>query len=171
MERLHLDYRRTPLYAWMGKAILGAGVLAIAGAISVYWHFAGMQARQEVQRVPAVSAIPPAKPIDPKQNEALQYANQLAVLLSSPWETLFQAVEASTDADVAILKMESEAQQRALKLSLEARDYDAMMHYVERLEAIDFLTKVQLLNHQEKTDDPQRPIRFEVSALWGHHVK
>lgn len=84
--------------------------------------------------------------------------------LAMPWGTIIETVEAAATPDVAVLQMQPDAQQRELRLSVEARTQDAMLEYLAHLASAKALAKVHLVSHQVVADDPQRPIQFTVQA-------
>lgn len=169
-EALYLDYRRAPAHAWTGKLLLWAGLLALAAAGLGYRHLSSLEASQRARLAEIASGDLPmaSQPrADPQQQAEIQHAGEVSLHLALPWETLFQSLEASGDGDVAILGIESQASPSKVRITAEARDFAAMVHYVERLQAIHFFTQVELLTHHLRTEDPQHPVRFEISALWG----
>ena len=79
-------------------------------------------------------------------------------------DTLARLV-AST-ADVAILQLQPEAQQRLLRVVGEARNQEAMFEYLRRLERTEPLWNVHLVSHQVQLEDPQRSVQFSLQAAF-----
>jgi len=84
--------------------------------------------------------------------------------LALPWGAIIESVEAATTADVALLQLQPDAQQRQLRLGAEARSQQAMLEYLQRLAAARALSEVHVVNHQLQVEDPNRPVRFTVQA-------
>lgn len=168
IERLYLDYTRAPAYSWLGKFTFGLGVLAMATAAMGYYQTHQSHAQLQTQRTQMNARPVVAPPIDARRVELLQQATRISHALMPPWETLFQSLESCANADTTLLRMETAATPRELHLVVEARDFAAMMHYLERVRALPFFTHVRLINHHQRHDDPQHPVRFEASITWGN---
>lgn len=82
------------------------------------------------------------------------------------WDKLFKALESSMNEDVALLSVQPDAVGGTVALDAEARDWDAMLDYIRRLNEGKFFTGVHLISHQIRQSDPQRPVRFALSCTW-----
>jgi hypothetical protein len=98
--------------------------------------------------------------------EALGEADRIARSLTLPWDTLFRSVEEATDDRVALLALQPDPQKRELTISGEAKDYAAILAFVERLDGREALRDVHLVKHEIREDDPQRPTYFNIVASW-----
>ena len=165
-QRLALDHyaqvRRTP---WLGYLLL---LLTLLAAAALAQRFREVQLTLESrQTTQALLEAPrtPAKAI-PKNRLDEQVKNAEAVVrqLTLPWAQLIETIEAAASNDVAILQLQPDAQQRVLRITVEARNQDAMVDYLKRLAELKGMSYVHLLNHQVQQDDPQRPIQFSVQA-------
>lgn len=96
----------------------------------------------------------------------IQHANDLLYQISLPWEKLFQAVESSAGKDVSLLGMEPDADKHVVKITGEARNFYAMLAYLQRLEECKEFGSVYLQNHRVRQQDPDKPVRFAVLATW-----
>jgi hypothetical protein len=48
----------------------------------------------------------------------------------------------------------------------DSKDYLAALTYVLNLRRAEGLADVQLVRHEQKSDDPRRPMSFAISASW-----
>jgi Tfp pilus assembly protein PilN len=109
-------------------------------------------------------AATPAPKLAPAQAKAV---NDAVMQLNLPWRDLHDAVHAATPANVALLSLEPDAKRRTLRISAEARNSDDMLAYVGKMQAQDWFSSVVLTRHEVAEQDPNRPIRFQISAQWG----
>ena len=54
-----------------------------------------------------------------------------------------------------------------MKISGDSKDYLAALGYVLNLSQADTLSHVQLVRHEVRQNDPQRPVSFSISAAWN----
>ena len=81
-----------------------------------------------------------------------------------PWGNLFGALEAASSDQVALLGIEPDPKAGKVLISGDSKDYLAALTYVLNLAAPTALSGVQLVRHEIKPNDPQRPVAFAVSA-------
>ena len=86
--------------------------------------------------------------------------------ISLPWDRLFRAIESAANARVALLGITPNLNSGTVEVSGESADLNTMFDYVKSLQRDPALAHVYLLNHQVNAQDPQRPVRFTVSASW-----
>ncbi|MFC0250873.1 PilN domain-containing protein [Massilia consociata] len=96
-----------------------------------------------------------------------QAVNDAVMQLNLPWRDLYDAVRAATSADVALLALEPDAKRRTLRITAETRNSDDMLAYVARMQEQEWFGSVVLTRHEIAEQDPNRPLRFQVSAQWG----
>ena len=96
----------------------------------------------------------------------IQHAAAVIDRLAFPWDKLFGIVENSVDEDIAVLSIEPDIGNGVVVLSLEAKDWNAMLGYIKRLSKEKFFTDVHLVSHQVRQSDPQKPVRFVLSCAW-----
>lgn len=171
MRALELDYRRQG--SWLQAA--GWAGLLLACLVTGYqgWHYrqlaVAVDARQaEVDHL-AAQLRPPqqARGTSQGHDAAMRHAREVLQHLGIPWEDLFAAVEASTNEEVALLGIEPEPEREQVRIIGEAKTYPAVLDYARRLEKSAPLTGVHLQNHQIQAQDPERPVRFVLGAVWG----
>jgi len=165
-RRLELDYvasPRPPL--WLGVLVLAAA-LGIGAELFARYH----DAQLELARLEAATSLVspqrrPARAV-PKErlDEEVRAAEAVVRQLTLPWASLIETLERAATREVAVLQLQPDAQTRALRLTAEARNREAMFAYVRRLAAAQSLADVHVLSHQVQLDDPQKPIQFTVQA-------
>lgn len=175
MRALHLDYqRRTRPIPWLGLGVLVSALTALAMLASQY-HELGQRtamwearaAHDERQSNDRARALRPVSGQAAREQALeVQHANLVLRQLSLPWDTLFRAVESAGGETVALLSMEPDIQKGTVRISGEAKNFDAMLEYVRQLGARDVFGSVHLQSHQIQQDDPQKPVRFSLLAVW-----
>lgn len=95
-----------------------------------------------------------------------KFVNHAVAQLNLPWRDLFDALEAATPADIALLAIEPNAKKHVLKGTAEAKTSDDMIAYVARLKKQALFESVLLTRHEINEQDPNRPIRFQFEAQW-----
>ncbi|HWH47037.1 MAG TPA: hypothetical protein VN664_04485 [Burkholderiales bacterium] len=171
MSTLELDFvagsRRG---SWLGIALLAVAALATAKVADIY-----AESRREVGQIEAriarmerrVNGITSDAPkLDDATIQEIRHANQVIDQITLPWDRLFRAVESVANNRVALLGITPDQKAGSVELSAEAADVEAMFDYVKRLQRAPSLARVYLLNHQVNARDPQRPVRFTVTASW-----
>ena len=172
MRKLELDFQRARSAALWPQAVLA--VLALAFAADVAWTW--RDTRNEVERLRTrLERIPPAAAPQstlkvaqrPVSEEELKFAKDTIRRLSTPWDSLFGALERSRIEGVALLSVEPDPDARSVLLQGEGKDYLAVLSYVENLREQSGLDSVLLSRHEVRHNEPQRPVQFTVSASWG----
>jgi len=165
MPALDLDFapRRARWPAWL---LLAAGV-AVAADVALTWSELRREASAlEQPRAARRAAAAPKAPLPEGLQREFDAARQALQELALPWDTLFQAIEGAGSADTALLAIEPDPGKRALRIGGEARDFPAVLAYVERLAAQPVLAGVHLVNHQVREDVAERPVQFTLLATW-----
>ena len=174
MPKLHLDYQRSMKpFPWGGLLLL---VVALAALIATGTHYRALSAQTAlwesmVERIErAVQRQLPGGRSGERMAVALalevKHANEVLRQLSVPWEGLFQTVESAGGKDVALLALEPDTEKRLVKISGEAKNMAALLDYIKRLENRDVLGTVYLQSHHVQLKDPEKPVRFELLAIW-----
>ncbi|MCO7595606.1 MULTISPECIES: PilN domain-containing protein [Pseudomonas] len=177
MRRLDLEFqpRRSSPLAW---ALLALGCCALALLVLVQQRLQGeqldLEARvhqleQQLGRRPATAASQ-SSAASREQAEQLAQMRHVSQQLQRPWEQLFAMLEAQPQEDVALLSLTPDARKGQVRIAAEARNLEAMLQYHQRLERSAELHDVSLLNHEVVSGQPERPVRFNLTATWetGH---
>jgi Tfp pilus assembly protein PilN len=155
---------------WLGIGLLAIAAIATAKLADMY-----AESQREVEQIEAriASIERRANGISsdaPKLADAtiqeIRHANQVIDQITLPWDRLFRAVESVANGRVALLGITPDQAGGTVALSAEAADIEAMFEYVKGLQRAPSLARVYLLNHQVNAMDPQRPVRFTVTASW-----
>lgn len=96
-----------------------------------------------------------------------QAVNDAVLQLNLPWRDLVEAVQAATPDNVALLALEPDARRRLLRITAEARNSDDMLAYVAKMEEGGWFGSVALTRHEIAEQEPNRPLRFQLTAQWG----
>lgn len=174
MRELILDYRKTDrTWHWVGIALL---LLALAAAVQLVIyaralsdesaHLEKLTARIEHKLHPGHVAAPMTQAEAQQLGAEVKNANAVLLQLSLPWDRLFQTVESANGDDIALLGIDPDVKKGLIKVSGEARDFDALLGYIRTMQASDFLAQVYLAHHQVQEQDAEKPIRFSVDASW-----
>ena len=124
---------------------------------------AALTARNHAARPLPVAATPKAA-VPEAQARAV---NEAVMQLNLPWRDLHEAVRAATPNSVALLALEPDAKRRTLRITAEARSSDDMLAYVARMQEQPWFGAVSLTRHEIAEQDPNRPLRFQLTAQWG----
>lgn len=111
-----------------------------------------------------VAAAPPRIVVPEQQANAV---NDAIMQLNLPWRELYEAVRAATPDSVALLALEPDAKRRSLRVTAEARSSDDMFAYVGQMQAQEWFSTVVLTRHEIVEQDPNKPVRFQISAQWS----
>jgi len=180
MKRTRIDFaprslRRTlfrtpPHLIFLVPAVL---LVCVPAVLNSQRYAEQQQELKDLQGALAVRSAPPAVVVaasSPKVALAPAEANAInaAVLqLNLPWRDLGAALDAATPPSIALLALEPDAKRRTVRISAEARTSDEMLAYITRLEAEEWFSSVVLVRHEVMEQDPNRPLRFQVSVQWG----
>jgi Tfp pilus assembly protein PilN len=182
MTPLHIDFAppslrrtlaRTPPLAW---ALLLVALLLCAAAGVLAWRLQAQRLADQAQvdsvrRRVAAPVVVAAAPVDvalPQISTVQANVVNAAVLqLNLPWRALRDAVGAATPPTIALLALEPDARKQTLRVTAEAKNSDEMFAYVEKLKEQELFSAVLLTRHEINDQDPNRPIRFQLDAIWS----
>jgi Tfp pilus assembly protein PilN len=170
---LSLDYRRQRRAASRLDRALLIGALALTTYSGVlYLDLAGATAAlEETQAAERASTHGTRErrlsPGDAQQlKNEVQQANAVLAQLALPWDALFADLDASQHERVALLLIEPDSEKRVVKVTGEARDFAAMLAYVNYLQDRPSLSGVYLQNHHMEQQSAEHPVRFSLLASW-----
>ena len=179
MSRLDIDFapaswrrtlHRTGIKAWMlaALALVLCAACAVVGSRLVAQQkadaaeLAALATRAKAPVVLTVAAPPPA--ITEQQAAAV---NAAVMQLNMPWRALHDAIGTATPPNIALLALEPDPRKSSMKITAEAKTSDEMISYVESLKKQELFVDVMLTRHEVSEQDPNRPIRFQIDAVWG----
>ena len=165
MQRIELDFvRRAPRSRWAGRVLL-AVALGLAGDMA-YSYVSLIRAMKQNESI--IARAQPKRPVAaPASAEEVALARDTVERLALPWPKLFAALEAAASDQVALLAIEPDTKSGTVKISGDSKDYLAALAYVLNLSQAEALSHVQLVRHEVKQNDPQRPVSFSISAAWN----
>lgn len=163
MQRIELDFiRRRPASRWAGRVLL-AVALGMAGDLALTY----VQLERSVKSNAAIAArAQPQKAGRTVSKEEVALAKDTVERLALPWSRLFAALESAANDQVALLAIEPDTKSGTVIISGDSKDYLAALTYVLNLSRADALSHVQLVRHEVKKNDPQRPVAFSIQAAW-----
>jgi Tfp pilus assembly protein PilN len=171
IRALTLDFKQTPRrWSALGLAVLALGALALAYVANAERGLAGQidLAESRLELLAKRGKIKPALPVDAQElQQEIRQANEILQQLSLPWDALFKAVEATSEQEIALLSIQPDVGKRIVRLSGEAKDFDALLAYVRRLEHSQILNHVYLTSHEVRTQVAEKPVRFALVANWA----
>ncbi|BCB27612.1 hypothetical protein SKTS_24980 [Sulfurimicrobium lacus] len=174
MAQLNLDYQRgARLLSWEGALLLAVAVTALA-ATGVYFRNLSDQAALWESRAEHIERAGRQRSPAGLEGERMasdlalevKRANQVLRQLSVPWNGLFQTVEDNSSKDVTLLGLEPDTEKGLVKISGEAKNIAAMLEYIKQLENRDVFGTVYLQSHHIQLQDPEKPVRFVLLAIW-----
>ena len=173
--KLHLDYSVAPhaLRPWVWWVV----AVALAAAALTGWQWSRLQAERAglMQRLNARSeGMQPAAvsaPLSAERKTALKQqaaqANAVLAELGRPWPQLFAQLEKTAGKDVALLAIRPEAGKGRVRIVGEVRQLADALEYVRRLATVGQMAEVVLEQHEVVESDPQKPVRFALTARWS----
>jgi hypothetical protein len=163
MKRIDLDFVASKRSPWAGRVLL---VLAVAFSADVALSY--RQAQSALETAAALASRSEARvPQRRASAEEVAQVRDTLARLSLPWDKLFGALESASSERVALLAVEPDTKTGTVVISGDSKDYLAALSYVLELSHNDALSKVQLVRHELKASDPQRPVAFTVTARWN----
>ena len=163
MLRLDIDFvRQRRGSAWAGRLLFA---IAVAVAADAGWTYLRLRETLYADQG-RLAAVQPrvARKVGP---EELAAARETVQRLTLPWAKLFGALESAASPHVALLAVEPDPRSGKVTISGDSRDYLAALTYVLNLRRAEGLSNVELARHEQRADDPQRPVTFSISASWG----
>ncbi len=155
----------------VGALLLVVGLVAVVGVGIEYRILTARRAGLE-QRVTALTRVTDHTPSrieaasDARNAASVQQAAQD---LSTPWTLLLAELEQAakdTQGQIALLGVEPDHGKHNVRISAEARTLALALAYVQRLQGSRSLRYPMLDRHEVRADDPQHPVRFELTGEW-----
>ncbi len=179
MNRLDIDFappglqrilHRTGARTWLlaALALVVCLACAVVGSRLVAQQrvdAAELAAAYSRSKAPVVVAVVREQPkISELQGAAV---NAAVMQLNLPWRALHDAIGSATPPNIAMLALEPDPRKSSMRITAEAKTSDEMIAYVESLKRQELFVDVVLTRHEVSEQDPNRPIRFQIDAVWG----
>ena len=165
MKKLEINFvgrgARSP---WAGRVLLA---VAVALSLDVAVSYKDLRASLDLNKTKIAKAQPRRTPATKVSPEEVAAARETVERLGLPWDKLFGALESAASDRVALLGIEPDAKAGTVVISGDSKDYLAALSYVLNLSQAGALSRVQLVRHEVKANDPQGPVSFAVSAAWS----
>jgi Tfp pilus assembly protein PilN len=173
-RRLQLDFAPRPsVFQRLGWLLLIAGLACAAMLAYRYVQQGEELARADAQlgtlrqgAAAIQAALSPNSKDSKRAKGELKLAREILARLGLPWDELFSEIETHIDEQVTLLSVEPNAEKSALLVTGEAKDLQAMLAYSKRMHASARFKDVYIQSHQIQVQNPQRPVRFVLSARW-----
>ncbi len=170
LRALTLDFKKTPRqWSVLGLVVLVIAALALSYVVNMERNLAGRIELTEARlsQLTKHGKIKPAQPVDAEQLQLdIRQANEILRQLALPWETLFKAVEANREQEVALLSIQPNVEKRTVRIAGEAKNFEALLAYMTLLEQSKTLRHVYLTSHEVRSQDAEKPVRFTLVADW-----
>lgn len=98
--------------------------------------------------------------------EQMQQVQTTVWALILPWNELLQGIEKSDTQDIALLNFEPNSKKQQVTISGEAKNLQAALNYIQKLEAQSTLDKVYLQKYSIDEANLFKPVKFTLSAQW-----
>jgi len=152
-----------------GVLLLLLGVVAAAAACLEYRLLEARRAGLTL-KLDAASRRTHRDPAQDSRNAALtEQADAVVRQLGAAWTGLLAELEsASRDSagETALLSIEPDEIKHNVRITGESRDLPGVLAYIERLQTVALLRYPMLESHEVRSDDPQHPVRFALTAEW-----
>jgi hypothetical protein len=154
-----------------GALLLGIGIAAAAAVLLEYRSIGEHRAGLELRLAALIRAKTPAVTRgDAAADARIALSVQQAALdLATPWTRLLSELEQAskdTQGQVALLGIEPDHAKHNVRVSAEARTLALALAYAQRLQSSQALQYPMLDRHEIRADDPQHPVRFELTGEW-----
>lgn len=173
MKALTVDFapRRRSFLWYFGCGIFVMGAATASFQAWRYWLHLNTQAvlvaeNLKLQHLIQQADRPVTRSETPDSKETTDRAAQALDRLSAPWGDLLEGVESAMSGDVALLSMEPDLSLQEVRLLGEARNVEAVLQFVNRIEKPAVLGVPHLESYQLQLQDPQRPVRFSLVTRW-----
>ena len=171
MKPVRIDFSGTavPASAWT-MLVFAAGVAACIGAAWRVSNFSLHESRvaADVARAQAALQVrlpPPAAPVMIADGRVAAINGAIAEL-NLPWQALFTSLEQIKPNNIALLGLEPNGPKHVLRISAEAKQAEDMLDFVRLLRRQPPFIDALLVKHETYAQDPNRPLRFAVEAVW-----
>jgi Tfp pilus assembly protein PilN len=172
IPRLDLDFsrRRAPA-AKNGVILLCAAAVLLLVNGGWLWHAYAKNDRVQseldaVQQRTLASKHVVKAPQTPAAKLAEKQSQAVLRELTVPWQDLFSIVEDYPDHDVALIGIDQSPAQSQIRITAEAKNFDAMIAYLKYLQTSVLLREAVLNGHLIETNEPGKPVRFQITAVW-----
>jgi type II secretory pathway component PulL len=172
MPRLTIDFARRrmgPPLAGVMLLIAAALLMLLAGDALWRAYRSNDRARAELDSIAHRAPVKKHRDLPastPLAQQALKQSRAVLSELTVPWQDLLAIVEGYPERDVALIGIDQNPAQGQIRITAEAKDFDAMIGYLKYLQASALLREAVLNTHLVETAVPGTPVRFQITAVW-----
>jgi hypothetical protein len=175
-SKLHLDFIHQPAFSLSRWSVAGIIVLLSSLTIAFFtWQLYERYTFEQNalslkmsqinrQSIHEKSPLPVIK--SEISLEQIQQIQSTVGALILPWNELLQGIEKSDTQDVALLNLEPNTKKQLVTISGEAKNLQAALNYIQKLEAQPMLDKVYLQKYNIDEANLFKPVKFTLSAQW-----
>lgn len=129
-------------------------------------HWEARIDRLEQQQQHKKTPRTPVARITQETQKELKQAKEVLRQINLPWEALFDSLEYSVSKEIALLSVQPNVANRAIRVAGEARNLAALTDFVEAIEREEVFENAYVINYKVKQENPHRPIAFSVATTW-----
>jgi type II secretory pathway component PulL len=172
-QPLDIDFAHSgPRFSAAGLALLGVAVaLLLASGVCLWQAYdANDRVQEQVEQARHRLFAKSHRVVKPATPAAMHAEKQsLAVLreLTVPWQDLLSILEDYPDHDVALIGIDHNPVQSQIRITAEAKNFDAMIAYLRYLQSSKLLREAILNDHEIENNVPGTPVRFQITAVWS----
>jgi type II secretory pathway pseudopilin PulG len=167
---MELDFARRQLRGGVaGIAVAIVGVVGLLAAVGQQRALDAQRAGLELRRDALERSQHQGASLQSIAGLGAQQAEKTVSVLATPWSQLLAQLEtasADSSGNIALLSIEPDHAKHRVRVTAEARSLHLALSYVQRLRKSDALRYPMLEAHELKKDDPQHPVRFQLTADW-----
>lgn len=168
MTLIRLDYQPNTPFPLVGMVMLVVALVVLTMTGTYFYRLNGQMTAREAgaERAKEKRSLRSSDRSGGELAQEVKNANEVLRRLSVPWESLFQAVESSGNQNITLLAIEPDIEKLQVKISGEAKNFNALMKYITHLQGQPVFGSVYLQNHDVQQQDPDKPVRFSLLAAW-----
>jgi Tfp pilus assembly protein PilN len=154
-------------YLGFGLLLAGALVLAIVAWKNDQQAGANAALRAERDQLTArVQRQQPGERVPAELSAQFDQAAAAYAQITTAWDELFRALEASKTSEIALLSLTADAIKMEFSLSGEAKDFGALSKFSDALSASPVFRLVTLSNHKLSEGAPPIVVKFDLMLVW-----
>jgi hypothetical protein len=169
--RLELDFARRRLRGGVAGIVVGlVGLVGLVAAIGQQRSLDAERTGLEMRREALERSLRPVASLESIGGLGARQAERTVSVLAAPWSQLLaelEAASADSGGDIALLSIEPDQARHRVHVTAEARTLHLALAYVQRLRKSAALRYPMLETHELREEDPQHPVRFQLSADWN----
>lgn len=172
MSALQFDFNRNKTaVSWLGWALLILGLIAAALAVEQWQANKTRVNELNAQLVKITTPVAVQSRVKPKEmtteeKDIAKHRQEIQFATGLPWQRMFSEIEQAMADDTALLSIRPDPSKGQLIIEGEAKDYPAILSFMEDLEHSPIFSAVHLANHEWLEDVPGKPVHFSLMMQW-----